>query len=35
MKHLGLYERDNRQGGESLALQVILVQPKPRPIEDD
>lgn len=26
-KHLGLYERDNRQKAENLTLQVLLVQP--------
>lgn len=26
-RHLGLYERDNRQKAESLTLQVLLVQP--------
>lgn len=34
-KYLGLYERDNRQKSDNLALQVVLVQPKPRAIEDD
>jgi hypothetical protein len=27
LKHLGLYERDNRQKSENLTLQVLLVQP--------
>ena len=35
MKHLGLFERDNRQQGANLALQVVLVPAKPRPPEDD
>ena len=28
MRHLGLFERDNAQRGESVALQVIVVGPK-------
>ena len=31
MRHLGLYERDNRQREESLAIQVNLVAAPPRP----
>jgi phage terminase small subunit len=28
MRHLGLYERDNAQRGESLALQIVVVGPE-------
>ena len=35
MKHLGLYEKDNKHLGPNLALQVVLVPAKPRPPEDD
>ncbi len=34
MKHLGLFERDNRQKQESLAIQINLVGGKPQPPSD-
>ena len=34
MKHLGLYEKDNKHLGPNLALQVVLVSPPQRPPED-
>jgi phage terminase small subunit len=35
MKHLGLYERDNRQMQSNLTIQVGLVSPPPRSDDDD
>ena len=34
MRHLGLYEKDNKHLGPNLALQVVLVDPPRRPPED-
>jgi phage terminase small subunit len=31
MKHFGLYEQDNRQKGEAIKVEVVLVQPPARP----
>jgi phage terminase small subunit len=33
MRHLGLYERDNRQQAECIAIEVIEVAPRPRDID--
>ncbi len=34
MKHLGLFERDNRQKQENLAIQINLVGGKPQQASD-